>query len=327
MGIFTLLMILALYILKKEEKVIYQFFRNKITSLFQEGISRNLNDFISTKEELNQIKNELNIFFKNEVKFFTIFENLEPEVKYCDKYTSDEISYDDILKKSRDITDNGFTNETHVLLKNYTDLDSSKVQLEAEYTDFSMILALRDKNIKPEIISAGAVILDNKKEELIVHIRSEKSATYPAHYHILGGAFSPVVNEYGAMGDRSLSHTVQREIAEESNLTISINDIQSIRYRTFSKELATGFIQYEYLGLTVDVNDSLTGNWEGDILPIKFSELENKLNTLTWVPSGKAHILAWLALGAPNTKYFTYEKARDIYESIVLNGVKKRSYA
>jgi len=40
-------------------------------------------------------------------------------------------------------------------------------------------------------------------------------------------------------------------------------------------------------------------NWEGHVEEVLFKDLSQTLRDPSWVPSGKAHVLAWLALGAP----------------------------
>ena len=69
-----------------------------------------------------------------------------------------------------------------------------------------------------------------------------------------------------------------------------------------AKELATGFIQVVFLGFGVGPRtlDRIQANWEGEPLRIPFAQLPMLLQQQNWVPTGKAHILAWLALGAPN---------------------------
>ena len=69
------------------------------------------------------------------------------------------------------------------------------------------------------------------------------------------------------------------------------------------RELKTGFIQFVLLGVDVDADEAavMKTNWEGDKVVVGFDELPQRLAAEEqWVPTGKAHILAWLALGAPN---------------------------
>ena len=46
--------------------------------------------------------------------------------------------------------------------------------------------------------------------------------------------------------------------------------------------------------------DRIIANWEGTPECISYDDLPVLLTQKNWVPSGKAHVLAWLAFGAPN---------------------------
>jgi hypothetical protein len=70
-----------------------------------------------------------------------------------------------------------------------------------------------------------------------------------------------------------------------------------------AKELSTGFVQLVFLGFAAKASalKQLDGNWEGNPLLFPFDSVPGLLlKSEDWVPSGKAHLLAWLALGAPN---------------------------
>ena len=89
-----------------------------------------------------------------------------------------------------------------------------------------------------------------------------------------------------------------------------------------AKELSTGFIQLVFLGIPVDVEDidRLKGNWEGKIERVPFKNLASVLKDPTWVPSGKAHVLAWIGLGAPNAKKrqkFGNQTAEQLFNSML----------
>jgi len=313
-SVLSIVLIVLIYIIKKEIGNFYNKIRVKSIEKSKSIIGK---EQLSTKEDINVIIRELNRYFHNEVKLHQIFENIEPIIEINEVYNSDFCTAKEIEVKNQIIRQDGFDNEPHALLESYTDLGNTPIVFDAKKTYFSTILCLRDKNIKPNIISAGAVLIDNEKKVLIVHQRSLNSATYPGYYHILGGAFLPKMNNYSTTYDTTLKYTVIREIAEETNSEIEIKNLNDVRYRTFSEELTTGFIQYEFLGATVNIKGNGHGNWEGNLIHIPFSELEDKLIKLNWVPSGKMHILAWLALGAPNSNYFKYNDARKIYHSVI----------
>ncbi len=89
-----------------------------------------------------------------------------------------------------------------------------------------------------------------------------------------------------------------------------------------SKELRTGFIQLVFLGFNVSSRtmDYISGNWEGSLERVPFRKLRKVLSMKTWVPSGKAHILAWLALGSPNAGLrprFGRQPPKQLFETFV----------
>ena len=113
--------------------------------------------------------------------------------------------------------------------------------------------------------------------------------------------------------------TVQREVHEESQISLSID---APPHLMISKELTTGFIQLGFLGFNISSHtmDRLSGNWEGSPERVPFRHLPEVLSRQSWVPSGKAHILAWLALGAPNSGVrprFGGQSPRQVFETFV----------
>jgi hypothetical protein len=87
-------------------------------------------------------------------------------------------------------------------------------------------------------------------------------------------------------------------------------------------EKPKGFVQFVYLGLNVAAEDDLkfVGSDEGVPIRIQFEDLEAKLcdPEEKWVPSGRMHVLAWLAMGAPTygcPGSFNDAEARRIFKS------------
>ncbi len=85
-----------------------------------------------------------------------------------------------------------------------------------------------------------------------------------------------------------------------------------------------GFLELVLLGMEVSKQALLDWkkNWEGVLVKIASSDLESRLTGMeSWVPSGRAHILAWLALGAPMCEHrFARFKGRsgpELFLSIV----------
>ena len=220
-------------------------------------------------------------------------------------------------------------NELHAIAG---DWDGNNVDsIRAQTLDFAEVLALRTRAKEqrlppPKILSAGAVVVCPSARCVLVHRRSVTSATYPNALHILGGAYKPPVRYkfIDSPGDRmSLEFTMVREVFEESGLVVR-------RYEEpicVAQELDTGFIQYVHLGVRVtkDQFANLHQNSEGDLLRMPFDELKSSLlDASNWVPTGRAHILMWLGLGAPGAGWnarFDGEKASQVFDSIT--GKKK----
>lgn len=196
-----------------------------------------------------------------------------------------------------ELKDKGRPNDPHAVLSGRPLLDADPVVLSVRTTDFGGVLALRDEGERPEILSSSAVLVCEETGQLVLHRRSEAVHTFPGCIHTMGGAYMPPVG--AADPDRlSLSSTVEREIHEESQLVVSAGLTTPMM---LSKELDTGFIQLVFLGLTLPAAmlDRLSGNWEGSVLRVPFNDLPAVLLRDDWVPSGKAHVLGWLAAGAP----------------------------
>lgn len=102
----------------------------------------------------------------------------------------------------------------------------------------------------------------------------------------------------------SLANTIVREVQEETTVPISVDHCPPT---ILAVELAEGFIQQVFLGFKISARtndriagDRYAGNWEGRPFIVSFDKLPSVLNSAKLVPSGKAHLLAWLAIGAPN---------------------------
>lgn len=86
-----------------------------------------------------------------------------------------------------------------------------------------------------------------------------------------------------------------REVQEETQIRI-IPDAWPV---IAAEESTTGFIQYVFLGVRTPTL-KFRENWEGKLRWLAFKDLEHQLTCKEqWVPSGKLHLLLWLAAGAP----------------------------
>lgn len=181
--------------------------------------------------------------------------------------------------------------------------------LEAHTLDFAAVTALRRDGARPELLSAMAVIFCEEQRVLVLHRRSARSATYPGCLHLLGGTYIAPGN--GKAGDgASLLTTLRREVLEESRAGITW---ASPPPALLSKELETGFIQFTLLGVNVSAADAerMEHSPEGTVTLVAFDDLLHRLQGSVapgplsphtgWVPTGRAAVLAWLALGAPGS--------------------------
>ncbi|MFZ6846258.1 NUDIX domain-containing protein [Undibacterium sp. RuTC16W] len=167
--------------------------------------------------------------------------------------------------------------------------------LEVEEINFSGICSLRDQSQQPAILSASALLVCEETQELILHRRSESVVTHPNHWHVIGGAMHPQLDL--DQGQLNLLKTIQREVQEETELTIELDDIPLL---SLVKESSNGFIQCAAIGIGISAKtlDDIHDNWEGHTVRVPFTNLATCLREPLWVPSGKAHVLTWLALRA-----------------------------
>ncbi len=244
----------------------------------------------------------LNAHFKTEVRLFSFSDTL-PELEVTGALALPP-ELPQSAARHRDILENmRRPNELHAILTaagTTPDYKNMPRSLQVKTLDFAGICAMREHGHKPAIVSACAVLVCAENQEIILHRRSADAATAPGQLHTIGGAYLPPSgsNSSNAGDSGGLADTVLREIAEETGLHLQMPALPTI---LCSQELATGFIQFVFLGIPVPASLSahLRGNWEGSIVRLGFDDMRRALANPGWVPSGKAHVLAWLALGAP----------------------------
>lgn len=246
----------------------------------------------------------------------------EPEIYLAGmhQFSTDQIA----LAKKHKVKNNKLKrpNDLHAILSKDPVFNANTVIFNANCLDFAGVCALRKEGHKPEILSSSAILFCNDTKEIILHRRAPDIDTYPNYLHTLGGAYIPTDIDRG--GTRS---TLDREIKEETQVSISSDITTPIM---ICKELRTGFIQVVYLGinLTPGSLELIKDNWEGQVVRVPFSDLASTLQRDDMVPSGKAHILAWLALGTPGTTHkikFGKLSAAELFNQIV--GVQQAATA
>lgn len=248
----------------------------------------------------------LNAYFDNEVFIFSQVRS-EPVIRLKGRYPLDANRKEVANIQRLKLLQEQRRNDPHAVLVNLPKWQHDPVYLEAQTLYFSEVRALRDSklgNLKPEILSANALFFCSETHELILHLRSTDSDTFKRirRLHTLGGAYQPPDMDGTPADKLSLSNTARREVLEEAEAGLVWRETPPM---ICLKELETGFIQLAFLGIDIPSKEAvrLAGSWEGEPIRIAFNDLHRTLTTdESWVPTGKAAVLAWLALGAPNTK-------------------------
>lgn len=232
---------------------------------------------------------------------FTVLRSVcaPPRLTYAGDYQPPNDLTASIESQRKTLAEQGYPNEHHALLNRRPNWAADPVHLTIDVTDFATVCALRAAGQKPPIVSAGGVVVCPEARKLLLHRRAQASHTYGDCLHVLGGAHIPS-SARSTYDDRGrIWHTVWRELFEETGLT-NVDELDA--HLVASREESTGFIQFVYLGLQVPQRalDAIKENWEGLVEEVGFDELPELFQTETFVPSGKALVLAWLAVGAPN---------------------------
>lgn len=282
--------------------------------------------YLDTDEEkyLEEISKEnlekINKIFQAQVKITGPYLN-EPTIISNGYF--DEIN-DEIKIKVKDyekiFSERNTPNDLHAIIANKINHQDDPISLETEITDYAMVRAIREgkpSHLWPKILSGSALVFDKKTGHLILHRRSNKSATYKEHLHTIGGAFWPRTATRD--GDKnSIRNTVQREVYEEINTNIEIKKDTPL---FLIEEINTGFIQFLYVGCNVIDSDRLEGNAEGTYTKRSFQKIEELLSgDEKIVPSGEAAIFLWLAMGANGLgkeSNFRGKKSKEIFEKVV----------
>jgi len=190
-------------------------------------------------------------------------------------------------------------------------------------TDFAEICVKRriavrehDPEKHPQVLSACVVLFSKSRKVVYLHRRGGRSVTYPNCLHTYGGHFLPVP-PWGSHDNESLLRTAVRQLWDEA--AVQIRPLSNCPL-LLAREVPTNFVQLVLLG--VDVARAHLGGpeLEGKAEAVRFDELVARLSNDKWVPSGRMHVLMWLALGAPGTKPSDWPPAlgpQQIFERIM----------
>lgn len=212
-------------------------------------------------------------------------------------------------------------NDPHALVVNEVKWNDDPPLFQLRPIDFAELCVLRaaPEGHRPRVLSANALVVCADTRSILLHRRSDTSATYPSCLHTIGGGYWPPGVD-GREGDgQKIRHTAVREVYEETRATIVIKDATP---KVILQELHTGFVQVAFLGCAIDAEARrhIQHNAEGSVVWLGFDELEERLvDDPDWVPTAKAAVLAWLAMAAPGAgknPRFGKHQPRELFEAI-----------
>lgn len=204
-------------------------------------------------------------------------------------------------------------------------------------------LALIEEGCRHATISGGAVILDNDRGELLLHVRSNfPNIVYEAvgETHCFLGSVRVPSSDRRWEADQSLEDGAERECREECGSSVEMKggEIAIVAWSQNeshgSHELLHSGLDIIYLGAQVrdyhklktrkkyqEFGQESALKWEGSVEPIALEEeaIFRKFTTqsLDWFPPGIAHCLLWLGLGAFGAPEEFVEKSGALYARIV----------
>jgi 8-oxo-dGTP pyrophosphatase MutT (NUDIX family) len=198
-----------------------------------------------------------------------------------------------------------FINDPNALVVGVLPRDAAHFSIRYRIVDYATVKAMREEGELPALLSGNGLIICSKKKQILLHRRAgkEKIDTFEDKIHIVGGSFIPAKSGRPSSDENGLLDTVIREVFEETNIRLgSPNRCPLI----ISKELKTGFVQVNYLGWDIppEQADQVQSRSEGDAEWWPYDKIEERLREEEWVSSGKALVLAWLGLGAPNAGWY-----------------------
>jgi 8-oxo-dGTP pyrophosphatase MutT (NUDIX family) len=234
-----------------------------------------------------------------------------------------------LVNRKREQLEGKSPNDPHALVVADVRWTDIPLHFELKAIDYAELCVLRETrqegSPQPQVLSANALVVCAKRRVLMLHRRSSRSATYANCLHTVGGGYWPPGFD-GREGDgTSLRHTAMREVFEETRARIGILDATP---KIVLQEIDTGFIQLAYLGCTIgeDEHKRIEDSHEGKVVWVGFDDLEQRLlQEEDWVPTAKASILAWLAMGAPGAGVdarFAKKKAIKVFGDVLASAPK-----
>jgi len=244
-------------------------------------------------------------------------------------------------------------NDLHAILIEEPNWKSNPVHMQARRIDFAGLTVLRNEKKRPKIITSNVLIICSETKEVLLHRRSEKSATNPGKLQIFGGGHMPGHDLYhgkrSRSSDSSLQETAQRELEEETTIKSLIPDSATMILALDNSHPDKPSLQLAYLACDIPkkaleiaintFNDKKNSkaednySWEGHLEKYRFKDFLNLIENddpenSEFSPSGKAHILIWLALGCPGLHQWKGEagaqNARQVFDRVMDKTVGRR---
>jgi transcriptional regulator with XRE-family HTH domain/ADP-ribose pyrophosphatase YjhB (NUDIX family) len=220
-------------------------------------------------------------------------------------------------KATRDEVARGIRiNEPHAFV---TDIDRKirEPEIKFEVSDYVTLVseAACGKKVRP--LHAGAILVSKERCSIFVHKRSETVRIMKNYYHTFSGNF--IARGHDAQRDYTLLDTCIREVNEEVHVAVTPATDVPIVICEERDPLPQHAVIVMWLGvdLTAEQSGRLKGSPEGKVREVPFEDIMSHLISKLWVPSGMAHVLAWLGLGAPGATLPFREKAPKICDGVL----------
>lgn len=274
-------------------------------------------------------RQRLNHLFEGDVRIFAVSES-EPQI-----HLEGELSLTRKQAKiASEIASSLSENEKQSVLVQTPDWESNPIQFRVRALKYSAVLALREVQPLPKILSANTLLICRDRAEIIIQRRGPEPyvKSYADCLGVFGGGYDPS-DEKDA---NSLLLTAIREVWEETKVPWAPPSPSFM----VAEEISTGYVQIAFLGVNIsrEARNLIHPRMqEGTPVYVSYDELPNYLKKPTekaqsvqadfvsgssrgWVPIGKAHVLAWLAHGAPGAgrrASFGGLSARQLFNSLV----------